>query len=51
MTVLIAVVVINLFIWVALVCAARWQRGSDRVPAGDSDTAVGTVPSRAAVVK
>ena len=51
MTVLIAVVTINLFIWAALVCAARWQRGSDQVPAGGSDTAVGTVPSRRVVVK
>jgi hypothetical protein len=51
MTVLIAVVAINLFIWVGLVCVARWQRGSDQMPAGDSDTAMGTVPPRPVVVK
>ena len=51
MGVLIAVVAINLSVWAALVCAARWQRGSDHVPGGGSDTAVGTVPSRPLVVK
>ncbi len=41
MVVLAAAVAINLFVWIGLVCAARWQQESDRIPAGDSDTAVG----------
>ncbi len=51
MVVLAAAVAINLFIWVGLVCVARWQRGSDQMPAGGSDTAMGTVPPRPVAVK
>ena len=39
MVVLIAVVAINLVVWVALVCAARWQRRSDPVSVVDSNIA------------
>ncbi len=42
MVVLAAAVAINLFVWVVLVCAARWQRGPDQMRAGDSDAAVET---------
>ena len=41
MTVLIALIAINALVWVALVCAARWQGGLGQMRASDSDAAVG----------
>ena len=41
MIVLLAVVAFNVFVWVALVCAARWQGAPDQMCADDSDAVVG----------
>ena len=42
MAAFIALIAMTVLVWVALACAARWQRGPGQMQAGDSDAAVGT---------
>ena len=42
MAVFIALIAISALVWVALVCAAPWQRGPGQMRASDSDAAVRT---------
>ncbi len=44
MNVLIATIGVNVVAWVALACAAWWQRTPEKMGAGDSAVAVGTSP-------